>query len=87
MILARRILNGEWSQSWFCLGYVKGLSAGYAIAKGPEICVSEGTAPETLIRLYVQYMEKNPKLLDENLAYGVALALRENYPCHKTEQK
>jgi hypothetical protein len=35
----------------------------------------------TLSRIYVAYMQKNPKLLDEYKGTGLFLALRDAYPC------
>jgi hypothetical protein len=35
----------------------------------------------TTIRVYVAYMEKNPKLIDEWMITGVLRSLMDNYPC------
>jgi hypothetical protein len=44
------------------------------------ICLG-GASMGTTIRVYVAYMDKNPKLMDEWMITGVGRALRENYPC------
>ena len=63
-----------------CLGYVQGLAIG-AYAK-PFMC-NESATVETTIRVYIAYMDKNPKQRDEQEAIGVVHALSEAYPCSK----
>jgi len=60
-----------------CIGYV----SGYADSGNDErFCASEATMG-TIVRVYLAYMDKNPKLFDMPRAYGLELALRESYPC------
>jgi hypothetical protein len=63
-----------------CLGYL----AGFADAAGERFgfCV-KGTTTGTLARVYVAYMDKNPKLFDEPESVTVDFALADAYPCPK----
>jgi Rap1a immunity proteins len=40
-----------------------------------------GVSAGTMIKAYVAYIGKNPQLLDQHKAIGLAAALRDAYPC------
>jgi hypothetical protein len=63
----------------FCLGYFRGFGDYNAMA-GSSICLDRAHTG-TAIRVYVAYMEKNPKYLDDAMIIGVIYALKEAYPC------
>jgi hypothetical protein len=56
-----------------CLEYITGFTDAFTI--------SENTSRGTLVRIYVAYMDKYPKLLDEDRGIGVWGALASAYPC------
>jgi hypothetical protein len=45
-----------------------------------KICVT-GATKSTVVRVYLAYMDKHPKLFDVPKQIGLGLALRESYPC------
>ena len=63
----------------FCAGYFEGFSD-VATLNETSLCIKSARIG-TLIRVYVAYMEKNPKLLDSPKIIGVVLALKESYTC------
>jgi hypothetical protein len=64
-------------QAGVCIGYISGFSDS---TNGNNVCVSDATMG-TIVRVYVAYMDKNPKLFDAPRAVGVGLALKDAYPC------
>ena len=64
--------------SEYCLGYIEGIATGLKYTK--RVCFDSPTVG-TLIRVYVVYMQQNPKLLDEEKYIGVLNALEASYPC------
>ncbi len=62
----------------YCMGFIDGYVAG---ADTRRVVCAEGAARATLARVYVAYMEKNPRLLDGEKYAGLLLALAEAYPC------
>jgi hypothetical protein len=62
----------------FCLGYVTGLTD--ALVSKRLVCVSDGNTT-TFVRVYIAYMDKNPKLFDQPINAGVEDAITEAYPC------
>lgn len=60
-----------------CTSYIDGYTDGLA----DGIVCTHGASLGVLARVYVAYMQKNPKLLDEHKSRGVLLALRESYAC------
>jgi hypothetical protein len=60
-----------------CIGYISGFSDS---ANGDHFCASEATMG-TIVRVYIAYMDKNPKLFDAPKAVGLDSAMREAYPC------
>jgi hypothetical protein len=46
-------------------------------------CLDDDASLDTVIRIYIAYMVKNPKQMDRPMFYGAKLALNESYPCLK----
>jgi hypothetical protein len=63
----------------FCRGYFRGFGD-LNDMRGSTICLSSASSGPT-IRVYVAFMEKNPKLLDAPMIVGVVDALVDAYPC------
>ena len=61
-----------------CLGY---LEATVELENMKRFCVKGDFSAATLARVYVLFMEKNPRYLDVLQAEGVIAALRDGYPC------
>ncbi len=61
-----------------CIGYVKGVAEGVKALKGA--CPVDATTI-TMIRVYLFFMESNPKLFDEAEPIGLSYALHDAYPC------
>ena|ERR1700733_4633792 len=82
--------GSEPSAEWrYCAGYFDGFIESHLWYEttSKDFCFDENSSNAVLIRVYVQYMEKNPKLLDALKAVGVALTLRDNYPCSPKSSK
>jgi hypothetical protein len=62
-----------------CIHYVSGFVEAFTMAH--EICPTEEPSTGTVIRLYVAYMDKYPKLFDEHRAFGLRAALIDAYSC------
>ena len=67
-----------------CVYYVKGLVDGAAITS-KTFCADDASIA-TIIRVYVDYMQRHPKSMDDYRALGLLSALMENYPCPKKKQ-
>jgi len=63
----------------YCAGYFEGFSD-VATLNETSLCIKNARIG-TLIRVYVAYMDKNPKLLDSPKIIGVIFALKESYTC------
>jgi len=63
-----------------CRGYIDGISSGL-ISLGVT-CPGNATMG-TMIRVYLVYVDKHPKVLDFPPSAGVYGAFEETYPCHK----
>lgn len=61
-----------------CISYIGGYLDGVQMAGG---CQAAPASMGTLARVYVAYMEKNPKMLDQFRGIGLRNALRDSYPC------
>ena len=75
-----------------CYGYVSGFVDSYSFytptATYFPFCLPDsGSSLDVIARLYVKYIEDNPKQLDEPRTAGLALALHANYPCHTPKPK
>lgn len=67
------LVNGS-----YCIGYLNGFLAGLAPAS--SICTHEQPMA-AVVHAYVDYMEHNPQLLDEDKRVGLRLALQSAFPC------
>jgi hypothetical protein len=64
-----------------CLDYVDGFFGAIALTNNP-IC-ADGASLGTIIRIYVAYMQKNPKFMDADKNLGLYAAMISAYPCKK----
>ena len=71
--------DSEFTKAMQCLSYVEGFTDGLATSIKP-ICIGDATIG-TMVRLYVQYMQTHPKLMDAPTGIGINAALQSNYPC------
>jgi hypothetical protein len=62
-----------------CFQYVQGFTDGSDLA-GENICPGAATMG-TIIRVYIAYMEKNPKLLEAYRGVGLHMAILDAYAC------
>jgi hypothetical protein len=62
-----------------CSGYIDGFADGLEMG-GHGVCLA-GASLGTLARVYVAYMQKNPKMMDVEKSVGLLNALLDNYPC------
>jgi Rap1a immunity proteins len=67
----------EGSQFDRCTFYIQGYVDG---APDGRFCAGRATIG-TFVKVYVAYMEKTPKVLDEPRYVGLFLALQDAYPC------
>ena len=67
------LLNGS-----YCVGYLNGYVAN--LQPVASACPA-GTPTSSLVRTYVDYMARNPDLMDKDRRLGLGLALRDSYPC------
>jgi hypothetical protein len=72
-----------------CSSYIEGFTDSGVLsgAAATAYCFDDNTSNGVIIRLYVQYMEAHPKLMDRLKFVGLAQALHENYPCKQTTNK
>ena len=87
-----RIIDGEQegndalsdpTDPMFCLPFIDGFISGVnTVPAGTprKVCVSQ-SSKGTVARVYVQFMQKNPKFLDRTSNIGLYVALAVNYPC------
>ena len=61
-----------------CMNYIQGFV--YAGTVGRLFC-APNASNNTVARVYVAYMQKNPKLLDEPKGKGFLAAMVDAYPC------
>ena len=68
------------ARSNLCIGYLNGFLDALDAADVHAICIKNAMVA-TLARVYVVYMQKNPKLMDSQMAVGVSKAFVDAYPC------
>ncbi len=68
------LINGS-----YCVGYVSGFLAGLTPAS--SVCTHEQPMA-AVVWAYVDYMEHNPQLLEEDKRVGLRLALEKAFPCN-----
>ena len=64
-----------------CTGYIDGFLDGLEIGGAIGGICFDGAAFGTIARVYVAYMEKNPKMLDAEKSAGMADAVLDAYSC------
>lgn len=74
--------DSEFIKVMQCLSYVDGFTDGLATSIKP-ICIGDASTG-TMVRVYVQYMQNHPKLMDAPKGIGLNAALQSNYPCPAT---
>ena len=74
-----RVSQADAGDARHCIGYIQGFTDG-ADLKSYSICLGAATYG-TLSRVYVAYLEKNPKFLDIPCSTAFLFALTEAYPC------
>lgn len=72
--------DGLWAAGR-CIGYVGGFAD--AARSVRNFCPTIETKDGTLVRVYIAYMDKNPKLLDSLESRTLMEALSDAYPCKK----
>jgi hypothetical protein len=75
---AREVDSGAMLDAGVCLGYMGGFAETRVAAK--SLCAPSASAG-ALVRVYIAYMDKYPKLMDEPRWVGVGLALEDAYGC------
>jgi hypothetical protein len=71
--------GGDLQSATECTAYIDGFTDALSF---PGVCVN-GASVATITRVYVAYMQKNPKLMDDPKSLGLLESLRNAYPCHK----
>lgn len=73
-----REVSGDLALALVCTNYIQGFMDAGTLST--SFCTGEATIA-TVIRVYVAYLDKNPKLLDGMRGTGVLLSLTDAYPC------
>ena len=63
----------------FCVGFVNGFTGNLSGVK-VGICTN-GASMGVVVKTYVAFMDKHPKLMDEDRRIGLGMALQSAYPC------
>ena len=64
-----------------CLDYFQGFVEGAVVSTAQFCPPISSTTTTAMIRVYLNYMQAHPKLLDAHRVVGLLLALKESYPC------
>ena len=64
----------------YCVDFIDGFIDGNISSVRPIFCVGDATTG-AMVRVYLKYMEANPKELDKYRAAGVLHAFIDSYPC------
>ena len=72
-------IQSETTSADYCTGYFTGMADVVTLEK-TSLCISDASIG-TMIRVYVAYMVKSPKLLDDPEIAGVLAALKGSYAC------
>ena len=67
------LLNGA-----YCVGYVNGFLSN--LHPAAAVCTG-GVTAGTLVRAYVEFMERNPAMMDQDRKTGLEMALTDTYHC------
>jgi hypothetical protein len=68
--------------SEYCRGYIDAFTETFD-QKAHGICPGDHARLGTVVRVYLAFMDKNPKLLDQPKWLGLGLSLADAYPCPK----
>lgn len=68
------LINGA-----YCVGYLNGFTASLPPAPA-SVCPHDDSMGQ-MVHVYVSYMERNPRMLDEDKRVGLRRALEEAFPC------
>jgi hypothetical protein len=63
----------------YCSGYMKGTLD--VLVPSGLLCPTDTTTVRTIARVYVRYMESNPKLMDDPEYKGFLSSVVDAYPC------
>lgn len=69
--------DGE--QALECVVYLSGFAE--SLITTNQLCTQKTPSIESIVRMYVAYMDKHPKMFAEERAEGVLNAFRDAYPC------
>ncbi len=75
-ILDNPSAGGDLQSATECTAYIDGFSE----AGGTLFC-TDSASVATMTRIYVAYMQKNPKFLDQPKSLGLLESLMDSYPC------
>ena len=66
-----------------CLGFVRGLAEGLGFVTNPKVraCIPENVTGKQLVQVFVRWAETNPEKLHHHRTLGVAVAMKEAFPC------
>ena len=78
----RDVSPADLRMAYECLTYVRGFLDGIDSVESNAIC-TEGASYGSMIRVYVAFMQNNPKNLDMPMGNTLRSALIETYPCLK----
>jgi hypothetical protein len=70
--------GGDLQSATECTAYIDG----FTDSGNSLICTGDASV-STMTRIYVAYMQKNPKLLDQPKSLGLLESLMDAYPCRK----
>jgi Rap1a immunity proteins len=73
------VTDSEIDNALICSSYIRGFIDGFGSASS-ALCLV-GATSGTMSRVYVSYMQKNPKLMDSQARIGVLAALKDAYNC------
>ncbi len=68
--------GGDLQSATECTAYIDGFTE-----SGNSLFCMDSSSVATVVRIYVAYMQKNPKLLDQPKSLGLLDALMGDYPC------
>jgi hypothetical protein len=79
-----RVLNsqeekGDMEMAGYCAGYEHGILT--LTGTSPNLFCASHASMGVITRVYISYMDKNPKLIDDSESRGFLMAMKENYPC------
>ena len=73
------LINGS-----FCVGFVNGFTGNLSGAK-IGVCTN-GSSMGAVVKAYIAFMDKNPRLMNEDRRVGLGMALQNAYPCPASQE-